>query len=919
MRRIPAIIKILVVVLLVGVTALLYGKYRKRGTTGAVDWEGLITQRPWLDDVSTWSQTLNLAQGKPSTADLGCFPLGNGRVFTTLGMKLPLNTLENTIGPCYQKQAGFLGTETITVRVNGKDEPLNAQRVRRVRRSGIVRTACGGQRCVLYTIDFVPPDVDAIVRIIGVKNISERPIRAEAVVSFGGLPLDRPGRRPILCRGRIRVLAGVVGGEARWRKGDWYPGADGLRDESQVTAAGGRLSIPFGTIQPADSRAKVHYLAIGADEEEARESAAEVEKRRIALLDATHEWWRHWNEGTVSVSCGEHRVGDVIDAQKHIIRTQQAEVGGYSPMYRYTFCWARDSNGPVRYMLRAGKFEEVRRYLDFYYRACATRKAISMNHPLDLALAEPTPRVNWRDVQVERAEAPSLLVLQHYWYWRYSADVGPIKRHWAYLERCLEGQQVSADGRLPFHGDETYRFPGYEVFHLTQKTPRDYVFLDLYSADSAYEYVAAAAGLAEMARAMGDTQSARKWEKEAARLRAATERWYWMPDDRRYAAAMSTFSGERYPYPFACIDMSPLWVGYAAADDPKARTSALRSISYLWREDGTLDTTPGFGYGVGMTPGMLLWNLAAIDHPDADKALDGVLAAFSPSGGVAEMLTPENKPAERYWGKTRVRPWEGGINAEAILYYLSGFEPHAATMTARLCPRLPKGITRLNIENMRIRDNRLSVRMEDEVERVVYELGNEGPQAVRVELTVSLPPCEITTVVSRYLSLRESGAASPGRTALGRTRCLLAGELPSGRRAKVVVGYRPRRDARVPHVSRRPFVYPLPNVGDAKAVLITWDAEMADKWRSRERSLFVMDTRIAFPDEYLQAALLEAGGAKRRVDHVILDVNTFPGAFKTRGYWTIGAGGRILQKFERLGGRVTREQGRLKPRDLFGA
>ncbi len=875
-----------------------------------LDFATLVAEHAWLADVSVWSEEAEVAEGWPARQALGAYPLGNGRVFTTLGLELPLNTLENTVGPTYQKTTGFLGRIVVGLAVGGRLVPLGSQRVERVRGSSVAHTVCAGADAVLETYDFIPPDLPAICRLLVARNKSEGGRRLSAVLLCEEVPLDWEGGAARVVRGAMRLRPVVQTGKMKVAERTDVVEADATTGKSSV-GRGARFEIPFGRVAPGDARAKLVGLVITTDDAAEREAVAALRNRSVSeLLAATQQHWRGWLDGGVSVVSGDARVDDLIEDEALIIRTQQAMGGGFSPMYRYSYCWARDSNGPIRYLSHVGQFGAVRKALDYYYEASARAGKIPNNHPLDVDVGADRPEVDWGKVEVEPAEVPSFLILQHHWYWRASGDAEPVRRHWAYLRRCLLGQEVSADGRLPFHGDETYRFPGYEMFKAGRGEPKTYLSMDLYSADSAFEYVAAAEALAEMAPAVGRAEEVGDYLARARRVREATERHYWQPERGFYAPATSRLSSERYQFPFANIALRPLWLGYADAESASAAENALNALAYLWRKDGTADLLPGFGYTVGMTPGMVLYSLAALDHPDAARALEGVLAAFSKSAGMSEMLTPDNKPApeDAFWGRTRIRPWEGGINADAVLFYLTGFRPNAPAGRVELCPHTTPGSSRLTVRGLPVGASRLGVQFTRESERAVYRLDPRGAAALTAELTASLPASRVTGVSVGGAKLASRGDAV---SRFGRTRLPLVLELMEGSEAVVVVTYEPTGAAPAA-ISRRTFDYLPPDLGGARTVLVTGHPDTVKEWRARRARLFVIDTNIAFPPRYLQGALFEADGG-RRVDELVLDVAKFEGSFKP-GFWSEGGpGARIVAEFERAGGRVVHLPGRPKP------
>jgi hypothetical protein len=143
-----------------------------------------------------------------------------------------------------------------------------------------------------------------------------------------------------------------------------------------------------------------------------------------------------------------------------------------------------------------------------------------------------------------------------------------------------------------------------------------------------------------------------------------------------------------------------------------------------------------------MTPGMVLSALAALDHAEAAKALEGVLTAASPSGGYAEMNRPDDTPSREIWGMHRVRPWEGGINGSAVLRFLTGFEPDAANRRATFTPRLPDGADSMTVRNLRVADANLTLEVEleggEKTVRITCEEADAPVGVLLVALAIAL-------------------------------------------------------------------------------------------------------------------------------------------------------------------------------------
>ncbi|MGQ9730797.1 MAG: hypothetical protein ACUVX8_05920, partial [Candidatus Zipacnadales bacterium] len=812
--------------------------------TVALTGEALLQRYSWLTETSKyWGQKVDLAAEEPlGYSDLGCFPLGNGRVFTTSGLRYPFGTMANIFGPTYQKRHGSLGTQEVVVLQGEAPVELPQQEVAWVMRSGVVHTRLRnvtGLQLDIY--DCIPPQGYSICRVLVLTNNSSHSVKGVklAIAQVAGALEPHKGQL-VANRPPRWVRIGFVGAQTETTAGYIsMPLPDAARALSRMTAseAGGTVTCALGTLKPGESLAKVGYTVIAPSAEIADREVARLEQAGFGVLEETRAWWQKWYADALTLQTPDERINEFIPIQQHIVRVQQAESGGYSPMYMYTTCWVRDSNGPVRFMSQSGKFGEVRKYLDYYYACSAQRGQVPMNFPLDLPLTKPLPQIDWAQAKVERAEVPSFIILQHYWYWKHSGDWEPIKKHWEYLRRNLLGQQIDEQGRLPFHGDETYRFPGYSIFEQTQKEPADWVSMDLMSADSAWDFVVAAQAMRQWAQMLGWSDQAAEFAALGDKVRRALDRLYWMPDRRYYAPAMSDFSGELYRYPFANIHLSPQWLApdprwwenWAGMSDTRLCEAILRPLEWLWKKSGTIQTTPGCGYYVGMTPGMVVWNLALMGHPSLDAAVRGMLKAAEPSGGYSEMVTPEDKPADQYWGKNRVRPWEGGLNAEALVLALTRLQVDAPQHLVTLDPPLRP----LIIRNLRCGGSVLHATCKPVDERLIVELEVEGKHTLGVRLppmrgTVSLKPGEKRTVaIRRPVSLSSLKPFKP----------------PS-----------------------QPFQYGPPTfAGKARTIVVTWSRETFAAYRNQP-SPAAIDTKIAFPPAYLAAALYSPNGKQRRAD-----------------------------------------------------
>jgi len=702
------------------------------------------------------------------------------------------------------------------------------------------------------------------------------------------------------------MAVGLVGGRPSEVKEGGPSLPEGL--EARVNplgrSPGQTIAFPLGKFGPGQSVVKFGYILFAPSVEREEEWVQRLTTDNFGMLEAARTAWQKRLSAMAEVNTADPRVDQFLKAALYIVLAQRSRGGAFSPMHGYTYLWVRDSNGPVKLLSALGDTSDVGDHLEYHFRACAREARIGNNAALDLDLPQSVVQPDWGKVPVEPAEVPSFVILQHYWYYLSSGDLTLVKWHWPMLRRCLLGQAVSERGLLPFHGDETYRFPGYELFRAGE-TVTDWVCLETMSADSAFEYVAAAEAMAKLAAAVDKAEEAAEYRSLADRVRAATERTYWQADRGFYAPSVSDFGPQVHRYPFANIGLRPLWIGYGRPEDKRQADNVLAMLKYLARPDGLLKTTPGCGYYVGMLPGYTLYNLAELRHPATRKALAALLACAEPSGGYAEMIAPDGRSADRVWGLHRARPWETGINAEAVFHALTGYRPDAAARRAYLRPLLLGG-QRLEVRRLPLGAIGLDLRVDEDhgVRHYRISLADNAPGRVTVDLSV--------VVWGSGLQAR-GDQGRPGQTLRGRpgpawpwaqevvfTDLALDADHP----ISVTATYRPWGDVERWPVAERFDYGPAPPPPSARAIVITGDAAQAKAVAEAKGGAWPLDTKIPWPAEYLRGTLLPGG--RPAAPTVVLDVDRFSGSFKKPDFWTTGEGAAVLRDYEALGGRVER-------------
>jgi hypothetical protein len=209
--------------------------------------------------------------------------------------------------------------------------------------------------------------------------------------------------------------------------------------------------------------------------------------------------------------------------------------------------------------------------------------------------------------------------------------------------------------------------------------------------------------------------------------------------------------------------MQPTWLRVLSPDDPVAVKNLEMAITLMGGEDGILVTPLPeqyknvFGLPVtqgvytGMNPGYYLWALAAAQHPLSEKAFNAMRQHATRTGTTPEyQILDDFLPLHLLFDETgaepadytaRYRPWEGAINAEAVLFYLLGLRQDAVANRLSLAPHLPNGWSWLEAEGVRVGDARVDVRVErpnDSRWKVVLAAGDDSEKTPAIELALPL-------------------------------------------------------------------------------------------------------------------------------------------------------------------------------------
>ncbi|MGH7739618.1 MAG: hypothetical protein ACREL1_05675, partial [bacterium] len=680
--------------------------------------ENLGQDRPWLDDLYQWNESYNLDPKGVSAPTAGAYCVGNGRSFALIGLESPLWDWSDIYGDSYQEPN--LGHLKMEVTRGGEEVRLSHQQIGWVRRSGLVRVQASGSGLLVETYDFAPAqwgrkwadNPSVLIRLVHIVNqgsVTENSlglrfkmtpawnVQAQYLSEKDGLVIvQKPTRVKRLTYWRLAAF------------------------DSQNTSSTSRLlEDRLPSLAPGADRWVAYFLSSSDSLDESGSLASRLRAQGVmGLLDDTRNYYQKWFQAGAEFS-GDSMIADLFEIQSMIFKCEESHSGGFSPLIGYSYTWIRDNNGPIRWFLKTGHVQEAKDAIDFFHGVAASMgslpNSIRVDYPLTYRLTDLS------HIQVEHAETPNWIVLQHWWYYLETGDLTTIRDRWPYLRRCLTGQ-VQEDGKYFFHRDETYLWC-LESRCFDQETYPNYdLSTYAFATDSSFDFVGAADRLVYMGGLLGKNVS--DLRRMADSVRTTAEKTYWNEQDQYWAPAQSLL-GPLYNAPYANILLNPFWCGYARNDldpsgeTPQAETEAVEALGtgYEWlgKKDGFWKTTPTVNFFVGMNPGQLLDDLCQARLPWASGAFNNVLELASPSGDFSEMYDGKYRPWNPpVWGQGtsgRLRPWEGGLDTESLLEFLTGFAPDAGENRVVFAPHLPPHQKEFSAERLPVKDCKVSLEM----------------------------------------------------------------------------------------------------------------------------------------------------------------------------------------------------------------
>lgn len=421
------------------------------------------------------------------------------------------------------------------------------------------------------------------------------------------------------------------------------------------------------------------------------------------LLDPAREYWQSFTRRRLAARplppSMSASVAEILDSTAVLIKLQQSSCGGEMAGHYYALAYIRDQYGAARGMLALGMIEEAKENLLF--------RLYKFERFDNLVTAEAMGNDGVRHQhENDEVEGPGYTILQARDYIRATGDHSFGRKLWPMLEWCWDVQKKHlVSGLLPFSGDETYVAGGF--------FPR--AGLVHGSADTTLVFVESGKWLAEWAVAhkLWTSDHAVAEMKNVETARAAYRKWFWA-NDRVWANAPEreqmmtpprfrhgvceggcgwfgwnerTHNG-RYICPYCAatkdlpsaapaqmevnsVSLLPAYLGSDVLSHDELR-ALIDHVLKQANQQGHIPSVPGTEGCVGYDPGLMLTNLVAAGHPSAKEAYDRLVRIVDQTQAWNEYYNGQDSVRA---GCCRCRPWESGVNAEALTLYAKALKP----------------------------------------------------------------------------------------------------------------------------------------------------------------------------------------------------------------------------------------------------
>ena len=423
------------------------------------------------------------------------------------------------------------------------------------------------------------------------------------------------------------------------------------------------------------------------------------------MLASTRLWWSQLFS-TISVTeqlpAALPRRAELIDAIESTVvnlTVQQAKEGGVLAGYAYHLGYVRDQYGVCMAMLRLGMYAQARRMLEFYIGVFRENQCILNAQGMGV-------KGLFHFAENDATEIPGYLLLQFFRYAEFTGDTEILTENLNLLIWLYERQLSQLQGNMmPFNGDETYIAGGLLPRDVINEGSAEATMLFILSGKALLRFLQrqanreshgqAALNINEMEKTLESVEKDYPANVAAggqyalnnpARLLHAEQPPY------RYGVCMNLGKGacdffgwtkrcengayvcprcfnrgvipqktdRIYHLPSALL--MPAYLRFEGLDQ-KIIVNYLQRLTEELKERGHVYSNQEAQKNVGYDYGLLLCNLVRYRLPGTQAVYDKLLDLLDEAGAWSEYYVTDQPAGTRY------RPWESGINIDALIEY----------------------------------------------------------------------------------------------------------------------------------------------------------------------------------------------------------------------------------------------------------
>ena len=394
-----------------------------------------------------------------------------------------------------------------------------------------------------------------------------------------------------------------------------------------------------------------HEFAYGNDYPEPCQPEAYLE-------EALDQWSRWLQAGTAPENIRRGRLRDAVESLLLTVKMQQNRDGGMiAGIRKYANSYIRDCHGGCRMLLACGHLQEAEKLLLNIH----TRWEKAGFIPNWWSMGSDT--FIGRSFHNDAAEITAYYIFMLRDYLARGGDKALARRVLPSIRWAADAQAEfleKHDLMMDFNGDETEQYCAardgeeYGLFGTCHARDR----MGFQTDHPSYASTAAAAGSLEwFGKYVGESSYVELAEKTREGLRR-----FWSPERGRHGWILD--GGKPRDTYLTNASLLPLWLGIAA-EDGREKDDALIAVRDRREDTGCLPNCPGVVEGYcGHTLGMALYDMLALDRPEAEALLETILYShlLGRYGTVSEFYGPGG--VANGHGN---RPFEGGIVGEALV------------------------------------------------------------------------------------------------------------------------------------------------------------------------------------------------------------------------------------------------------------